>query len=415
MKSETVLKKAQKSASEKSVSLGTKAWRRLLKNKPAVFGMIVIGFAALIAIFCYAVAPDSTPDGNDQILQLETHPPGFSTQILKVEKNQKFENQNFISKLVNGSRSTYVPVPINGYRFEGNEIVVEVYRGLYLPAEEARYSMVDVAYNLSYKSPEPRFVNETAIFYDIEEKEQQIAVEDLKQKIEKEKIIERTYLLGTDKFGRDVLSRITIGVRVSLSVGIVSVIISLVIGILLGALAGYFRGKVDDVILWLINVFWSIPTLLLAMGLTISVGSHFLLIYVAVGLTMWVEMARIVRGQFLGIREVEFVEAAQSLGFNHFRTIFLHILPNIMGPVIVIAAVNFATAILIEAGLSFIGLGVQPPKPSWGTMMKEYWSFIGTSKGYLAIFPGLAVMLLVLAFNLIGNGLRDAMDVKTNI
>ena len=127
---------------------------------------------------------------------------------------------------------------------------------------------------------------------------------------------------------------------------------------------------------------------------------------------MWVDTARIVRGQFIAIRDLEFVTAAKSLGFDDARIIFRHILPNILGPVIVVACANFANAILVESGLSYIGLGIQPPAPSWGSMLNEYKDFINTNKAYLALFPGVAIMLLVLAFNLLGNGLRDALDVK---
>ena len=144
-------------------------------------------------------------------------------------------------------------------------------------------------------------------------------------------------------------------------------------------------------------------------------GRDFWQIYLAVGLTMWVEVARMVRGQVLSMRQKEFVEAAYSLGVGHTQIIFKHILPNIMGPIVVVAASDFASAIIIEAGLSFLGIGVQPPTPSWGSMLNEYYGYIGTSKAFLALIPGFAIMLLVLAFNLLGNGLRDALDVKGNL
>jgi peptide/nickel transport system permease protein len=225
-------------------------------------------------------------------------------------------------------------------------------------------------------------------------------------------VVTKRFWLGTDKYGRDILSRLIVGVRVSLGVGMIAIIISLTIGIVLGALAGYLRGWVDDIVMWLINIVWSIPTLLLVFAITLLLGKGFWQIFIAVGLTMWVSVARIVRGQVLGVRELEYVEAARALGFTGTRIIFRHILPNILGPVLVVAASNFASAIVIEAGLSFLGVGVQPPQPSWGLMIKENYNFIITHNPMLALAPGFAIMLLVLAFNLLGNGLRDALHVK---
>jgi peptide/nickel transport system permease protein len=180
----------------------------------------------------------------------------------------------------------------------------------------------------------------------------------------------------------------------------------------MGALAGFFRGKVDDVIMWFINIIWSIPTLLLVIAITMALGKGFSQVFIAVGLTMWVEVARVVRGQIFSIRETEFIEAGRALGYNNFRIIIRHVLPNIMSPVMVIAASNFASAILLEAGLSFLGMGAQPPTPSWGMMIKENYGYIVVDAAYLAIWPGVAIMLLVLAFTWLGNGLRDAMDAR---
>jgi peptide/nickel transport system permease protein len=203
------------------------------------------------------------------------------------------------------------------------------------------------------------------------------------------------------------------GTLVSLSVGFISVFISLLIGIFLGALSGYFKGWIDDVIMWFINVVWSIPTLLLVIAITFALGKGFWQIFVAVGLTMWVEVARVVRGQVMSVREQEYIEAGRALGFNNFRLITKHVLPNVMGPVIVISAANFASAILIESGLSFLGIGLQPPMASWGRMIKEHYGFIMVDGAYLAILPGVAIMLMVLSFMLVGNGLRDALDTKS--
>ena len=232
------------------------------------------------------------------------------------------------------------------------------------------------------------------------------------EEIKKKYIQEKTFLLGTDKYGRDLLSRMLIGIRISLSIGFVAVFISLVIGMGLGAIAGYFGGKVDAAIMWLINVTWSIPTLLLVIAITLALGKGFWQVFIAVGLTMWVEVARVTRGQVMSVKEMQYVTAARALGFGNIRIIVKHIIPNILAPIIVISAANFAAAILIESGLSFLGIGAQPPMPSWGAMIKDHYSYIILGKPYLAIIPGLAIMSLVMAFMLIGNALRDALDVK---
>jgi peptide/nickel transport system permease protein len=194
----------------------------------------------------------------------------------------------------------------------------------------------------------------------------------------------------------------------------VAVLLSITIGIILGSLAGYYRGIVDSAVMWVINILWAIPTLLLVFAITLTIGKGFWEIFIAIGLTMWVGAARLIRGQVLVLREMEYITAARALGLSDMRIIFRHILPNIAGPVMVVAAGNFATAILIEAGLSFLGIGVQPPMPSWGLMIKEHYNFLLTNRPLLAIIPGIAIMLLVYAFNILGNALRDMLDVRDN-
>lgn len=377
----------------KNTSLNAKAWKRLKRNKSAMFGLVIIVLSVLLSLLAYVVSPDNSPSANEQILQLETHPPGFEVQILKRNK-EGYESKGTWSGLVNGFNKGYEPIPVSQYKITGDTMFYSEYRGRVFKADEKKIALNDIL-GAEYAGK---------------------SIAEKRALVEKDQLQNRSFILGTDKFGRDILSRLIIGTRVSLSVGLISVIISLLIGVVLGALAGYFKGWIDECIMWVINVFWSIPTLLLAMGLYISAGSlienKLVMIFIAVGLTMWVETARIVRGQVLSLRELEFVTAAQSLGYGNARIIFVHILPNILGPIIVVACANFASAILVESGLSYIGLGIQPPAPSWGSMLNEYKDFIDTNKAYLALFPGLAIMLLVLAFNLVGNGLRDALDVK---
>jgi peptide/nickel transport system permease protein len=187
--------------------------------------------------------------------------------------------------------------------------------------------------------------------------------------------------------------------------------------VLVGALAGYFGGWTDSVLLGLMTVVWSIPGIMLVIAISLALDSKGVWVsFVAVGLTMWVDVARVVRGQVLGLRSATFIEAGRVLGLPTWRLIFVHLLPNLRGPLIVLATSNFAAAILLEAGLSFLGLGVQPPAPSWGLMVKEGYDLLGTQAGlWLTLLPGLAISLLVLSFNLLGNGLRDAFDPKTQL
>ena len=348
----------------KNASLNRLAWQKLKQNKVALSSLIFIALCVFMGAFAVVLSPDSSPMANEMHIELATKKPFTKVIFLEIQKEEQ-NSTPFLEGLFYGKKSVLKRIPIDAFTATKNGVS-------YFPFQ----SEIEKIYTGDYQ------------------------------------IKTQTFWLGTDKYGRDLLSRILYGTRISLSVGFIAVFISLFIGIALGLFAGYFRGRTDDVIMWFVNVIWSIPTLLMVIAITLALGKGFWQVFVAVGLTMWVEVARIVRGQVLVIRELEYVEAGKALAYKSFRIIFKHILPNVIGPVIVISAANFAAAILIEAGLSFLGIGAQPPMPSWGGMIKDHYAYIIMDKAYLAIIPGLAIMSLVLAFMLLGNGLRDAFDVK---
>lgn len=358
-------------------SLTSLALSKFRKNKIGVFSFWFIVLCGFVAVFAYELAPDNTSNANQMHLEIHTKKPGFKVLMLTIPNSNKITKQSFWNKLLYGVKSQANEIPISNYSVSNNMLSVNLY------SENSAQSIVKTY-------PISKFLNKDLTKY----------------------IKTKTFYLGTDKYGRDLLSRMIIGTRISFFIGFIAVFISLVIGITMGAIAGYFGGKVDAFIMWIINITWSIPTLLLVIAITLALGKGFWQVFIAVGLTMWVEVARIVRGQILSTKKMQYVEAAKALGFSNFRIIFKHILPNILAPIIVISAANFAAAILIESGLSFLGIGAQPPTPSWGAMIKDHYNYIILGKAYLAVIPGLAIMSLVMAFMLIGNALRDALDVK---
>lgn len=345
-----------------------KIWKKFKRNRLAFGGLIFILVLMLMGILGYLITPDQTPYANTMHLQLSNKKPFRTFDFLIINRNKNIKKVNLFKKMLYGQEADFKSVPITSSRVVGNKVFVREYIGDDEKAEETSYKL--------------------------------------------DNIYTQTFYLGTDMYGRDLLSRLILGIRVSLSVGLMAVLISLFIGVSLGAIAGYFGGKTDAFISWFMNVIWSLPSLLLVIAISFALGKGFWQIFIAVGLSTWVDVSRLVRGQVMALKEVEFVEAAKALGFSTQRTIVKHILPNIAGPILVVASANFASAILLETGLSFLGFGAQPPMPSWGSMIKEHYAYIIMDAAYLAVLPGLAIMLTVYAFNLLAIGLRDAFDVK---
>jgi peptide/nickel transport system permease protein len=347
-------------------------WRKLIKKKTVFVSLLYLTLLFALSLLAYLIIPDNTPDANDQQLEIALKKPGFTTQVFKSPIIYKpSQKQRGLNLLIHGKQKQYEEIP-----FAKAEIVND-------------YVVLTNHYD------------------------QQKIYDTLTEDFLKEFSYQKRYILGTDRYGRDIMSRLILGIRVSLMIGFMSVLLSLIIGIIIGAAGAYYGGWIDKIAMYLINVTWSIPTLLLVFAIVMAFGRGIWIIFLAVGLTLWVDVARLVRGQVLQIKEKDYILATQSLSYGTPRIISAHILPNIIGPLLVIAATNFAIAILIEAGLSYLGFGIQPPSPSVGNMLNENYGYAITGKPFLAIIPALTIMSMVLAFNLVGSGLRDILDVKS--
>lgn len=312
------------------------------------------------------IAPDSTPQANDQQPLLARQKPGSSTWMFEIPK-AKQEPTSLFQVFKSGKPNDYEVKPLTAFQESTDSIQLEFLKG---PLESKAKSSLPAGWRITKK----------------------------------------TFPLGSDSLGRCLWSRLLWGARISLSVGLIAVLVSLLIGVTLGLLSGYKGGWADQIIMFVASVAWSVPTLLLIVALSMLLGKGLGIIFVAIGLTMWVEVARLIRGQVLSVKQMQYIDAARVLGFSDFRIMFRHILPNVAGPLLVVSASNFANAILIEAGLSFLGLGVPPPTPSWGNLLAENRGFITTDLAYLGVLPALSIMLLVLIFNIIGNYLRDSIS-----
>tara|TARA_Y100000589_G_scaffold249574_2_gene237661 strand:- start:8466 stop:9563 length:1098 start_codon:yes stop_codon:yes gene_type:complete len=348
---------------------------KILSNKISFFAIILICIFFVLAVFSYQIIPDKTPNANSIQLSIAKQKPGFTVNFLLIQKDIFIQRKNNLNSFFFGYPRTYESIPIVDYKIEDDKLF---------------YSL---------------FGTNSSVF-------KSINLNDLYLDSNGSFVQTRTFLLGTDKYGRDLLSRVVLGTRVSFSVGFISVIISIVLGVFIGMIGGYYGGNVDFFVRWLINVVWSIPTLLLVIAITFVLGKGFWQVFVAVGLTMWVEVARVTRGEVLKISQLPYIEAVKSFGLSNYKIMWKHILPNVINPIIIISAANFATSILLESGLSFLGIGVQPPTPSWGMIIKDHYAFIIMDKAYLSLIPGFCIVILVISFMLLGNSLRDSLDTK---
>ncbi len=345
---------------------GKQAIKYFIANRTATAGSVYFITWLVVSIFAYLLIPDNSPNAGIQHLEITKTAPLSRIPMLSLVSTQADTHASFFSVLFFGKTSNIRKIPLK---------------------KEAVLFQRDTLYYTHYSGEEGRVFLPLESYYHIST---------------------QTFWLGTDTFGRDVLSRLVLGARVSITIGIMATFISLLIGLVVGLCAGFFGGMTDKILMAIISVIWSVPTLLLAIVLGFVMGMGFWQLKLAIGLTNWVDIARLVRGMVIKLKGLPFIEATHSLGLGRTRIMVRHILPNVVSALIIMAVSGFGSAILVESGLSFLGLGVGLEVPTWGRMVYEGYPFLVMENGkWLAIIPGIALILLVVSIHLIGTGLRD--------
>ena len=345
-----------------------------IKKTPLYISVLIISLFFFISLFCYIIIPDKTINANSINLTIKSQKPGYKKMFFEnVSVNYSIKNLFFGSEKIGES------YPLDDYEII-NDSIIKI-----INYDESKKSLLDEKIIIITK--------DSNIHNNVHEIEKFIS--------------EKKFIFGTDIYGRDLFSRIILGTRVSLSIGLMAVFISNFIGIILGLISGYYGGNIDNVIVWVINIFWSIPTLLLVIALSLALGKGFWQVYIAIGLSIWVDVARLVRGKVISEKNKDYIFASKVLGYNDIKILINNILPNITSPILIFSAANFASSILLESGLSFLGIGSQPPTPSWGYMIKENYQYIIFGNSYLIIIPSIFLISMVLSFYYLSNHLAS--------
>lgn len=364
----------------------------------------MLGFVLMVAVLGSVIRPDSTLHATEQNRSLAMLSPFSTVDFLKIRMNYPEEKTSIAKRVfMGGSPQKHKYIPFENLSFRENYVEV-VWKGA-----QSKYFMADVLQAVDSRefSKIINTVSDTIVFTNIEGQPVITDVEKMKSEILEGHITKRMFFLGTDMFGRDLLSRLMAGSAVSLLVGFIGVFAALIIGVVVGLLAGYFGGLIDRMLKALIALFWSIPAMLMVVCISIALGAGIMALILSIGLVLWVEMAQVVRQQVQAIKAKDFVKASKLIGLSDFVILKRHILPNVMSPIAVIAASTFADALMIEAGLSFLGIGVMPPQPSWGNMIRESYGYLISGESiHMALAPSFALIFVILSVILVAGGMR---------
>jgi ABC-type dipeptide/oligopeptide/nickel transport system permease subunit len=388
------------------------AWRKIRKDKIALAGSILASLLFLLAVFCYVVIPDKTTYANRVCVPIGNQPPGFEITMLRIIENKPTEHQNFLSKLIYGTKANDVLVPLSSSYYEGTDIVIKEFSASGDSSFESRYNIADVVYPVNTRKGIIER-NRGLFFETVDGSVIEESINDIQGFIDGQYLVKKKFILGTDRYGRDVLSRLMAATRGTMLVAFFATLVAIVFGLIFGLMTGISRGKDKTFFNWILQSLSSIPAMLLIIGIMFIVGQGFWKVCLVTGVIMSAEIARVIAGTICASREKKFIDGVYALGITRRQILRRHILPDIQKPFLAAAGTVFCGVILVESGLSFLGVGMNEYYPTWGSMIRENFGYIIVpGYAYLTLLPGTALFLVSLLFVILADRFQRRLGEK---
>jgi len=389
-----------------------RAWKKIRKDKIALVGCMIAFLLFLLAVFCYTIIPDKTTYANRVCLPIGNQPPGFEITMLRMIQNKPAEPQNFLSKLVYGTKANDIFVPLSSSYYEGTDIVIKEFSASGDSSFESRYNIADVVYPVNMEK-EIIERNRGLFFETFDGTVIEESINDIQGFIDGQYLVKKKFILGTDRYGRDVLSRLIASTRATLLAALFATFVAILIGLIFGLMTGISRGKDKTFFNWILQSVSSIPAMLLIIGIMFIVGKGFWNVCLVTGVIMSAEIARVIAGTICSAREKKFIDGVYALGITRRQIMRRHILPEIQKPFLAAAATVFCGVILVESGLSFLDIGMKEFYPTWGSMIRENFGYIIVpGYAYLTLLPGTAVFLVSLLFVFLADRFHNRLGEK---